>query len=95
MNQSDENKPSLEDLQKKIGTIKASKQQDAGAPAQASKVGKAMHIATELLAAIGVGGGLGYWIDSYFGTFPIFFIMLFFLGFAAGMKIIINYSKNN
>lgn len=40
-------------------------------------------VGVELIAGIAAGGGLGYMIDRWFATFPIFFIIGFFLGVAA------------
>ena len=41
-----------------------------------------------------LGGGLiGWGLDSLFGTFPVFLLMLLFLGFGAGIWNIIRLSK--
>jgi len=77
---------SLETLNQKIDGMKSQRKEDEPAPSEASKVGRAMHMATELLAAVGVGGVMGYLLDSWIGTSPIFFILLFFTGFAAGVR---------
>ena len=45
---------------------------------------KAVRAATDLGAAIFVGGVLGYWIDKWANTRPLFMILLLFAGFAAG-----------
>lgn len=49
-----------------------------------SSAGKALRAASDLVAALLVGGFLGYWIDKALGTKPLFMIIMFFLGFAAG-----------
>ncbi len=46
--------------------------------------GQALRAGTDLVAALVVGGVLGYWIDRWLGTKPWAMIILFFLGFAAG-----------
>jgi ATP synthase protein I len=59
-------------------------------PAPAAKdapptgAGQALRAGTDLVAALAVGGFLGYWIDHWLGTKPWGMIILFFLGFAAG-----------
>ena len=45
----------------------------------------AVRIGVELVAALIVGGGLGYWADSYFGTSPVGIVVGVFLGMAAGL----------
>lgn len=49
-----------------------------------SSTGKAFRAATDLVAALVVGGFLGYWIDRWFDTAPLGMIVFFFLGFGAG-----------
>jgi ATP synthase protein I len=45
----------------------------------------AMRIGVELVAALIVGGGLGYLADSYFGSSPIGILLGVFLGMSAGL----------
>ncbi len=45
----------------------------------------AMRIGVELVAALAVGGGLGYWADSYFDSSPIGLLIGVFLGMSAGL----------
>ena len=45
----------------------------------------AMRIGVELVAALAVGGGLGYLVDSYFGSSPIGILIGVFLGMTAGL----------
>lgn len=47
--------------------------------------GTAMRIGTELIVAVAVGGGIGFFIDSWLGTKPWFLIGFLFLGNAAGL----------
>ena len=56
-----------------------------------SQAGIAGRFATELVAALVVGGGLGWGIDWLFGHFgfhtrPVFLILFFVLGAAAGIR---------
>jgi len=56
-----------------------------------SQLGIAGRFATELVAALVVGGGLGWGIDWLFGHFghrtqPIFLLVFFVLGAAAGIR---------
>ncbi len=49
-----------------------------------TSTGRALRASTDLVAGIGVGTFLGYWIDVWLGTKPLFMIIMFFFGFAAG-----------
>ncbi|MEO8300809.1 MAG: AtpZ/AtpI family protein [Rhizomicrobium sp.] len=80
----------LTDLGKRLD--EAQKRQAAGAkrppPSQAGIAGR---FATELVAALVVGGGLGWGIDWLLGHFgfhtrPVFLLVFFVLGAAAGIR---------
>jgi ATP synthase protein I len=47
--------------------------------------GAAIQVGIELVAGVIGGALLGYGLDRWFGTWPILFLVLFFLGAAAGM----------
>jgi ATP synthase protein I len=51
----------------------------------AAGANRAYRLASEFVAAIIVGGGLGYGIDQLFGTRPWAMVILLLLGFAAGV----------
>lgn len=57
---------------------------DPNAESNSSAMGQAMRVGIELVAAVGVGTFMGYWLDQWLGTAPFGMIILFFLGFAAG-----------
>ena len=50
-----------------------------------SAMGYAFRIGIELVAGLVVGGGIGWLLDKLFGTLPLFLILFFFLGSAAGI----------
>ena len=97
---SDDKLPTLETLQRRIDEAKHQAGIDAGkegtAGDQGKGMGQAMAYATELMAGILVGGFAGYWLDRWLGTSPVFLIVLFFLGAAAGFRNILrNAGKND
>ena len=47
--------------------------------------GAGVHVGIELVAGVIGGGLIGYWLDRWFETWPILFLVFFFLGAAAGM----------
>ena len=51
----------------------------------ASSLGKALKISTELVAAVFVGSTIGFLLDSWFDTKPLLTICFFILGVAAGI----------
>lgn len=56
-------------------------------PARASahrELGMAYRVLVEMIAGVGVGGFLGWWLDTWFETRPILLVVMLVLGFAAG-----------
>ncbi len=51
-----------------------------------SNMGIALRLSTELVAAVVVGGGIGWALDRVFGTSPVLLIVMFFFGVAAGFR---------
>ncbi len=50
-----------------------------------SKLGIAFRLVTELMAALIVGGAIGWGLDRILGTGPFLFIVMFMVGVAAGI----------
>ena len=59
----------------------------------ATSLGKALKISTELVAAVVVGTTIGFLLDNWFGTKPILTICFFFMGVAAGILNVIKSAK--
>ena len=78
--------PRFAQLDAALKTIKDDEAQKNAAPLQsdAGKAADGMRIGAELVAGPLAGGGLGYAIDSYFHTKPIFLIALLILGVITG-----------
>lgn len=51
-----------------------------------TSLGIASRFATEFVVAIAFGGGLGWVLDRWLGTRPIFLLVLVILGAAAGIR---------
>ena len=49
-------------------------------------LGIAFRFSTELVVAVGVGAGLGWVLDHFLHTAPIFLVVMFVLGAAAGIR---------
>ncbi|MEL7485759.1 MAG: AtpZ/AtpI family protein [Pseudomonadota bacterium] len=80
----DADPPSLEALSKRIDAARGAHapKPQAGAGVE---MGRGMKVASELLAAFLVGGGLGWGFDAVFGTFPWAALIGTGFGFAAGV----------
>ncbi len=54
-----------------------------------SPMGAAFQMGGELVVGVAVGGFIGYWIDKWFDTAPLFFIVLLITGFVSGVRNVI------
>lgn len=79
-----------EELGKKIREAQERQRQSArteepqGDSKKKGEAAKAFRAATDLVAALVVGGFLGYWLDEWLGWRPWGMIFFIFIGFAAG-----------
>jgi ATP synthase protein I len=77
------------DLAGRIARARAERSSEQAAPAQGqaglSGASRGYRLASEFVAAIVVGAGLGFGIDSIFSTRPWATVILLLLGFAAGV----------
>ena len=60
-------------------------QEAAKAPQGDSGMSLGMRAGSEFVAAIVVGAGIGWALDHFLGTNPLFLIVFFFIGVAAGV----------
>jgi ATP synthase protein I len=61
--------------------------------AQPSKFGIAFRLSTELVAAVFVGGLIGWALDTWLGTAPFLLIVMFFLGVATGFRNVVRAAR--
>ena len=83
---SDDAKDALDALDERI---RAAKGRQAPAPQMEEHYSQAQQgwrMVTELVAGLLIGFGIGYGLDTLFGTMPILLILFTLLGFAAGVK---------
>ncbi|HEX2592808.1 MAG TPA: AtpZ/AtpI family protein [Rhizomicrobium sp.] len=86
MSNSGPNPDKLRELGAELDEIRrkeAAKQANKPAP---TSLGIAFRFSTEMVAALIVGGGLGWGLDRLLGTRPIFLLVFFVLGAAAGIR---------
>jgi ATP synthase protein I len=58
-----------------------------------SAMGAAFKLATEMVAGVAVGGGMGYFADKFAGTSPFLLILFLLLGGAAGIMNAVRVAK--
>ena len=78
----------LEDIERRINAMQQEKQK--GDQPSRSALPKGMgaimgRVATELVAGVIVGAFIGWVLDNWLGTSPLFLLVLFFLGAISGM----------
>ena len=83
--QNDSPPPSLEKLDEKLRAAQAKRRNAKPEPGERGKgLAFAMRIGVELVAALIVGVGIGYFLDQWLGTKPWFLLLFFVIGSAAG-----------
>ncbi|HEY3778041.1 MAG TPA: AtpZ/AtpI family protein [Rhizomicrobium sp.] len=75
----------LRALGRKIDEARGADRKDTGEPPP-NAIGIAFRFGTELVVAPAVCGGLGWLLDRWLHTTPIFLVILFVLGAAAGIR---------
>jgi ATP synthase protein I len=77
----------LEDLAERIQRLKAETQPAAvpGPGESMSGLGMAFAVAAHMVAGLGVGAAIGYFLDAWLGTSPWMLGLFFFLGAGAGV----------
>ena len=79
--------PSLDDLEARLDKARAAQDRRAdwdGKGRRSGAMGVAMQVAFELVGALAVAVGIGWVLDRQLGTGPLFLVIFFFLGAAAG-----------
>ena len=69
------------------------KKQTENKGSNATSIGKALKISTELVAAVVVGATMGFLLDNWFDTKPWLTISFFFMGVTAGILNVIKSAK--
>ena len=86
------NQKSPNDLKEKINQAKS--KYISNKKTEPKSFGKVMKVVVEIVAAMAVGLGIGILIDNYFETRPIFIIVFFLLGSAAGILNVFRVAKS-
>lgn len=85
MARQDDEQSRLKELDEKLSAGRQRLQPDEQRGANASNLGLAWRLTIEMLAGIGVGGFIGWWMDKVLATKPIFMLLMLVLGMGAGL----------
>ena len=85
----DKNDPSHASFEKRLNHAQKKAQDEWTESEPSSSMGIAFKIGIELVVGTGVGAFIGYWFDVWFGTAPLFMLVLLILGFASGVRNVI------
>lgn len=79
----------LKDFEARLTAAKKSQEPEPRRAHMHSNAGAAWRMVIELVTGLVMGFGIGYGLDSLFGTLPIFLVIFTLLGFAAGVRVMI------
>ena len=80
----------LKHLEERIEAVKKTQAPKPHMEEHYSQAQLAWRMVIELVAGMLIGFGIGYGLDTLFGTQPLFLILFIFLGFAAGVNVMID-----
>lgn len=84
----------LRALEAKLAKVKGAAEQPGGTGKNFSQAEVAWRMVIELTSGIMIGGGIGYGLDTLFGTKPILLVIFILLGFVAGIRIVIGTARD-
>lgn len=84
----------LRALEQRLSELKGKPKQESTSVAKGLSHGElAWRMVIELATGIVVGTGIGYGLDKFFGTLPIFLVIFCLLGFVAGVRTLMGTAK--
>lgn len=89
----DKENPKQETFEQRLSRaqMKVQEAPDPDEPDNASNV--AFRMGVDLVAGTGVGAFMGYWVDIWFDTKPLFLIVLLILGFVTGVRNVVRLAR--
>jgi ATP synthase protein I len=86
MAENDPDMQRLTELERELQRARGRRETKPEPESRQSQLGIAFRLVTELVAAVIVGGAVGWALDRVLGTSPILLILMFFAGVAAGFR---------
>jgi len=85
MSENDPDARRLAEIEERLRKAREKRDEVRQVEAPNSKLGIAFRLVTELMAAVIVGGAMGWGLDRLLGTGPFLLIVMFMVGVAAGI----------
>lgn len=82
----DDQKQRMAQLEERLTAARKAQEPKPRVDEHYSLANQAWRMVIELVAGLLIGFGMGYGLDSLFGTTPIFLVLFTLLGLAAGVK---------
>ena len=89
MSEDDPDARRLADIEERLRKAREKRDEVRQVEAPNSKLGIAFRLVTELMAAVIVGGAMGWGLDRLLGTGPFLLIVMFMIGVAAGIYTVV------
>lgn len=83
--------PSLSALEEKIKSARKAQQDPSSGRHNGASHG--MRAGLDLVSGVAVGTGIGYALDSWLGTMPLFLLICMMIGTAAGVKLLMETAR--
>lgn len=83
----------LQDLGAQIDAARKAREPEPRRPGRFAGAELGWRLTIDLVVGIGIGFAIGYGLDGFFGTVPLFLIVFTLLGFAAGVKVMLRSAR--
>ncbi|WP_422063654.1 AtpZ/AtpI family protein [Shimia sp.] len=83
----------MQRLEERIEAARKAQDPKPRADEHYSSANQAWRMVIEMVAGLGIGFGIGYALDSVFGTLPIFMVLFTLFGLAAGINVMMRTAK--
>ena len=83
----------LAELEERLKKARGREGPPSNTEGSGSSIGMAFRLSFDIVGAVVVGAGIGWFLDHWLGTTPLLFIVFFFLGAAAGFFNVIRTAK--
>jgi ATP synthase protein I len=83
----------LKELEEKLAKARRAQEPEGRKHYAHEGAAQAWRMIIELVTGMGVGFAIGYGLDTLFGTLPLFLVIFCLLGFAAGVRVMMQTAR--